>query len=89
MVRKLRRREERHGLVLANGGVLTYQHVVCLSSDSRKDGKGYPDENPLAPTTSDISVPEIDDNPKGAAIIEVCNLFHLRSQFLSKLDIHR
>ena len=89
MVRKLRRHEGRHGLVLANGGVLTYQHVVCLSSDTRKDGKVYPDKNPLTPTTSDISGPEIDDNPKGAAMIEVCYPSDLRSQFLIKLDIYR
>jgi len=89
MVRKLRRHERHHGLVLANGGVLTYQHVVCLSSGPRKDGKAYPEKNSLAPTTSDISAPQIDDNPKGAAIIEVRKHSDLRGQFLIKLDIYR
>ncbi|KAB8288106.1 hypothetical protein EYC80_010239 [Monilinia laxa] len=35
-----------NGLVLANGGVLTYQHVVCLSTQPRRDGKRYQDGNP-------------------------------------------
>ncbi|TGO27253.1 hypothetical protein BPAE_0045g00520 [Botrytis paeoniae] len=35
-----------YGLILANGGVLTYQHVVCLSTQPRSDGKDYQDENP-------------------------------------------
>ncbi|QSZ29960.1 hypothetical protein DSL72_004478 [Monilinia vaccinii-corymbosi] len=35
-----------HGLILANGGVLTYQHVICLSTQPRSDGKQYQDGNP-------------------------------------------
>lgn len=35
-----------NGLVLANGGVLTYQHVVCLSTQPRRDGKQYQEGNP-------------------------------------------
>ncbi|ESZ91130.1 thiolase [Sclerotinia borealis F-4128] len=35
-----------NGLILANGGVLTYQHVICLSTQPRSDGKGYQDGNP-------------------------------------------
>ncbi|TGO49400.1 hypothetical protein BCON_0211g00170 [Botryotinia convoluta] len=35
-----------NGLILANGGVLTYQHVVCLSTQPRSDGNEYQDENP-------------------------------------------
>ncbi|KAF7923695.1 uncharacterized protein EAE98_007513 [Botrytis deweyae] len=35
-----------NGLILANGGVLTYQHVVCLSTQPRIDGNKYQDGNP-------------------------------------------
>ncbi|KAJ8059241.1 hypothetical protein OCU04_012209 [Sclerotinia nivalis] len=35
-----------NGLILANGGVLTYQHVICLSTQPRSDGKTYQDGNP-------------------------------------------
>ncbi|KAF7870244.1 uncharacterized protein EAF02_009434 [Botrytis sinoallii] len=35
-----------NGLILANGGVLTYQHVVCLSTQPRIDGNQYQDANP-------------------------------------------
>ncbi|TEY83824.1 hypothetical protein BOTCAL_0024g00330 [Botryotinia calthae] len=37
-----------NGLILANGGVLTYQHVVCLSTKPRSDGKEYQNGNPCA-----------------------------------------
>ncbi|KAF7952640.1 hypothetical protein EAE96_005872 [Botrytis aclada] len=38
--------ESSSGLILANGGVLTYQHVICLSTKPRSDGKEYQDGNP-------------------------------------------
>ncbi|KAF7895832.1 uncharacterized protein EAF01_009794 [Botrytis porri] len=56
MTRQLRNRRDQvsnrknavvsNGLILANGGVLTYQHVVCLSTQPRNDGKEYQDGNP-------------------------------------------
>ncbi|RLL98083.1 hypothetical protein CFD26_106230 [Aspergillus turcosus] len=42
MVRQLRQGKGRHGLILANGGILTYQHALCLSTAPREDGL-YPD----------------------------------------------
>ncbi|TVY85952.1 hypothetical protein LAWI1_G006898, partial [Lachnellula willkommii] len=47
MVRVLRSGKARTGLVLANGGVATYQHVVCLSSHARPSPSPYPTTNPL------------------------------------------
>ncbi|MCJ1305898.1 hypothetical protein MMC08_008715 [Hypocenomyce scalaris] len=70
MVRYLRSRPAQYGLVLANGGVVSYQHVVCLSTLPRKDGSAYPKENPLPPYITDIPVPSISTQPEGEAIIE-------------------
>lgn len=61
------------GLILANGGVLTYQHVVCLSSHPRKNNNtAYPAANPLP-----AGPPRLEDAPgvqveaEGVGVIEV------------------
>jgi len=69
MVRELRKGKAKNGLVLANGGILTYQYVVCLSSRPRKDNS-YPDENPLPNLLEDVPVPIVDEQVEGMAIIE-------------------
>lgn len=71
MARKLRAGNGTHGLVLANGGVLTYQHVICLSSRPRADGRPYPARNPLPSRLEDNIVPKIDEAVEGEAVIEV------------------
>lgn len=73
MVRELRkaRGAPRHGLVLANGGVMSYQHVVCLSSHSRKGGSAYPVENPLPALVTDVPIPAVDEQAEGEATVEV------------------
>ena len=70
MVRELRKGSTRNGLVLANGGVATYQYAVCLSSDPRKDSSPYPEKNPLPPVITDVPVPEIDAIAEGEATVE-------------------
>ncbi|KAK3170682.1 hypothetical protein OEA41_002764 [Lepraria neglecta] len=70
MVRELRNGNGQHGLILANGGVLTYQHVVCLSTRPRRDGSAYPDRNPLPPYVKDVPVPSISAQPEGEAVVE-------------------
>ncbi|TKA69245.1 hypothetical protein B0A55_04268 [Friedmanniomyces simplex] len=70
MTRQLRKGNGKNGLVLANGGVATYQHVVCLSSDPRRDGLGYPDCNPLPETVTDVQVPAVEEKADGVASIE-------------------
>ncbi|EJD54224.1 thiolase, partial [Auricularia subglabra TFB-10046 SS5] len=67
VVRRLRRREGENGLVLANGGVLSYQHVVVLSTQPRKSP--YPHLPPL-PKMLDVPGPSIDGHPEGLATIE-------------------
>ena len=71
MVRQLRRGMGKTGLVLANGGVVTYQNVVCLSSSPRKDGSSYPGCAPLPEMVTDVQVPEIEEKAEGDATIEV------------------
>jgi hypothetical protein len=60
------------GLILANGGVLTYQHVVCLSSSPKRDGSSYPSANPLPAGPPPLeSSPAIEAEAEGLATIEV------------------
>jgi len=70
MTRRLRGGRDTHGLILANGGVLTYQHVICLSSEPRKDKFPYPQERPL-PEQTNAPHPALEDIAEGAATIEV------------------
>lgn len=61
MTRCLRRArgKKMNGLILANGGTVTYQHVVCLSSVPRADGKPYPQVPPLPEASQGVTIPEI------------------------------
>lgn len=68
MTRQLRDGRGRNGLVLANGGVLSYQHVVCLSSQPRK-GAAYADSRKLRPDSK--PKPAIATEAEGEAVIEV------------------
>ncbi|THW09161.1 hypothetical protein D6D24_08609 [Aureobasidium pullulans] len=70
MARKLRAGSGTNGLVLANGGVLTYQHVICLSSRPRAENRPYPARNSLPSTLSNDLVPETEESAEGEAIIE-------------------
>ena len=71
MVRQLRRGPGKNGLVLANGGVVTYQNVVCLSSSPRKDGSSYPATAPLPGLITDVQVPVVVEKAEGGATVEV------------------
>ena len=71
MVRELRGGRGQNGLILANGGVLTNQHAICLSSCSRQDGSAYPEHNPLPSHIIDVPVPPISAQAEGEAVIEV------------------
>lgn len=72
MTRRLREGKGKTGLVLANGGWVTYQHVICLSRSPRSDGLPYPDANPLPKYVTDVFVPSIAEQADGDATIEVC-----------------
>ncbi|KAI6715055.1 hypothetical protein JHW43_002421 [Diplocarpon mali] len=68
MVRVLRKGESSRGLVLANGGMLTSQYVVCLSSQARTSP--YPDRNPLPAHLEGEPAPAIEEAAEGDAVVE-------------------
>ena len=70
MARQLRQGKSQYGLVLASGGVVTYQHAICLSSQPRRDGSPYPDTNALPEVITDVPVPPVDEQAEGEATVE-------------------
>ena len=74
MVRQLRGGNGQNGLILANGGVLTYQHALCLSTRPRRNGSAYPDRNPLPSHVTDMPIPKPTVQASGEAIIEASPL---------------
>lgn len=74
MVRELRKVNSQTGLILANGGVLTNQHVLCLSRQPRQDGSNYPLRNPLPRYITDLPTPSVTAHAEGEAVIEVRSL---------------
>lgn len=75
MTRHLRANKGRIGLILANGGVATYQAAICLSRSPRRDGLPYPRFSPLPAVITDVQVPPVDEVAEGDAVVEVS--FHL------------
>ncbi len=69
MVRELRKGKARNGLVLANGGMVTYQYVICLSNEPRHSP--YPESNLLPDLLEDQEFPKVDEKAEGEAMIEV------------------
>lgn len=76
MVRELRKGQAHNGLVLANGGNVTYQYVVCLSN--KPSTSPYPDRNPLPEFLDDEPIPTVDEKAGGGATIEVSFLIYLQ-----------
>ena len=70
LTRQLRQKKGSNGLVLANGGVLTYQHVVILSSRPRRNGSAYPTAPLLPEVVIDTPVPAIAERAQGYSIVE-------------------
>jgi hypothetical protein len=73
MTRQLRRGRGKHGLILANGGVMTYQHVLLLSTTRRRGGSPYPPTETLPEVITDVPVPKIEASIQGEqdAVVEV------------------
>ncbi|KAF1946198.1 hypothetical protein EJ02DRAFT_336434 [Clathrospora elynae] len=69
MTRQLRDGKGRKGLVLCNGGVLSYQYVIVLSKEPRKEGT-YPTENPLPLQITDVLAPALVLDAEGEAVVE-------------------
>jgi hypothetical protein len=69
MTRQIRAGKGKKGLVLCNGGVLSYQYAVVLGKEPRKQG-AYPMENPLPEILDDGPVPELAIQAEGEAVVE-------------------
>jgi hypothetical protein len=74
MVRQLRGDKGKNGLILANGGTVTYQYVICLSTQPRNDKSSYPTSNILPESLEDEPHPIMERNANGEVLIEVRNL---------------
>jgi hypothetical protein len=73
MTRVIRSRKHRNGLVLANGGVLSWQHAICLSAQPQKNLAPYLKREVL--DNGQVSQgPEFSAQARGEARIEVCPL---------------
>ena len=70
MTRHLRERRGKNGLILANGGVATYQHVICLSSEPPTEVHQYPQSNPLPETLPSLDDSAFEREPNGRASVE-------------------
>ncbi|KAF4552954.1 Hypothetical protein D9617_8g049670 [Elsinoe fawcettii] len=68
-LRKVQKGRRMNGLVLANGGVLTYQHVAILSPHPTEIGKPYPDEAVLSDPLN-LPSPDLMEEAEGEAVIE-------------------
>lgn len=90
MVREMRNDTFQTGLVLANGGIMTYQYAVCLSKKPRKDNSPFPTEDILPAIITDIPIPEIDEIADGEATVEVTR-FHAVPKLRRSMetDTHR
>lgn len=79
MVRAIREGKGRKGLVLCNGGLLSYQYVVMLGKEPRKNGPAYPEGDPLPERVGEEGVPEIAVTAEGEGVVEVCLSFRFFS----------
>ncbi|KAF4945262.1 hypothetical protein FGADI_12082 [Fusarium gaditjirri] len=69
MARVIRSRKHQNGLVLANGGVLSWQHALCLSAQPRRDASTYVKRQVL--DNGDVSQgPAFTSTAQGEAVIE-------------------
>lgn len=91
MVRQLRAHlnsshNSQHGLILANGGVLTHENAICLSTHSRLGSTPYPVDNPDAmdlPSTDGVVVLP---TGSGKATIEVISSSILQADTFSSIS---
>ena len=60
-----------NGLILGNGGVLTYENAICLSTRPRNSEEAYPVIEKLPLTAPKQMAPPIHKQATGEAVIEV------------------
>jgi hypothetical protein len=72
MTRVIRNRKHQNGLVLANGGILSWQYALCLSAGPRRNTSNYVKREVL--DNGDVSQgPAFASAAQGEAVIEVCD----------------
>lgn len=87
MTRQVRSRRIQNGLVLANGGVLSYQHAICLSSKHRRDGSDYPDSRKDSDGVVEDVAPAVATFAEGEATIEVSLFVSRCRKIFSRTDL--
>lgn len=82
MVRRLRKLHGNagpsNGLLLANGGVLTTENAICVSTHPRKASDPYPREDMVLSRSVQLA-PSIAMDVQGEVVIEVCAFAVLQS----------
>lgn len=82
MVRRLRKLSGTHkpsnGLVLANGGLLTTESAISLSTHARRGNDRYPTRDNYELLPASQLPPSISIHGEGEAIVEVC--YHLPTE---------
>ncbi|KAG8361680.1 hypothetical protein FVEN_g1009 [Fusarium venenatum] len=78
MVKVIRNGKYQNGLVLANGGVLSWQHAICLSAQPKRKGSSYQAQRVLDNGQTSQG-PAFTDEAQGGAIIETYTVDHDRS----------
>lgn len=71
MSRQIRSGNIHNGLVLANGGVLSYQHAICLSSKRGTSRAEYPDSRVESDAVVGGLSPSVETFAEGEAMVEV------------------
>jgi hypothetical protein len=69
MTRQLRSGNGKRGLVLCNGGVLSYQYAIVLGTEPRTSP--FPLEQALPEMVEDVEVPALAVEAQGEAVVEV------------------
>lgn len=87
MARAIRQDKYQNGLVLANGGVMSWQHAICLSAQPKRDDSPYKSATFLD-NGQKSQGPEFIEKARGEATIEVCKLCLEFSLSNTILDIH-
>ncbi|VTO91863.1 unnamed protein product [Fusarium graminearum] len=78
MVRVIRKGKYQNGLVLANGGVLSWQHAICLSAKPKRNGSAY-EAQAVLDNGQTSQGPTFTAQAQGEAIIETYTVDHDRS----------
>ena len=71
MTKSIRAGQYRKGLVLANGGWLTYEWAVVLAKTPRADGAAYSAKAVLPKENTDIPIPPLAEFANGPCTVEV------------------